>query len=275
MAEYLIQDTTLDDIADAINAKTGGSSAMTPAQMVTAIGNIPSGTTITDGIVIKARDASGCATEIDFYKGDGIINAYQFSYDGTGPWRNLTTINIIPNTIVLSGGGIFRSSKITQESASALFSKVTEIIGNGVGVFYGLSVTEAVLPNCTRILSNQLFRGCTMLQVLRLPVCATVRTGTNEDAIVTNLANLVELTVGSVGHPYMYTGNGHFLYGTNNANLVATFYVESGRNADYVLAMERSKSTTATIIIKAANALEYNGTSYAAGDTILTSEVTS
>jgi len=37
MAEYLIQDTTLDAIADAINAKTGGSSAMTPAQMAAAI----------------------------------------------------------------------------------------------------------------------------------------------------------------------------------------------------------------------------------------------
>jgi len=43
MADYLIQDTTLDAIADAINAKTGGSSAMTPAEMVTEIGNIPSG----------------------------------------------------------------------------------------------------------------------------------------------------------------------------------------------------------------------------------------
>lgn len=43
MAEYLIQDTTLDAIADAINAKTGGSSAMTPAEMVTAIGSIPTG----------------------------------------------------------------------------------------------------------------------------------------------------------------------------------------------------------------------------------------
>ena len=43
MSEYLIQSETLDDIADAINAKTGGSSAMTPAEMVTAIGNIPSG----------------------------------------------------------------------------------------------------------------------------------------------------------------------------------------------------------------------------------------
>lgn len=43
MADYLIQDTTLDAIANAINAKTGGSSAMTPAQMVTAIGTISGG----------------------------------------------------------------------------------------------------------------------------------------------------------------------------------------------------------------------------------------
>ena len=43
MAEYLIQDTTLDAIADAINAKTGGSSAMTPAEMAAAIGNISGG----------------------------------------------------------------------------------------------------------------------------------------------------------------------------------------------------------------------------------------
>lgn len=43
MAEYLIQSKTLDDIADAINAKTGGSSSMTPAEMVEAIGSISSG----------------------------------------------------------------------------------------------------------------------------------------------------------------------------------------------------------------------------------------
>jgi len=43
MAEYLIQDTTLDGIADAINAKTGGSSAMTPAEMVTEIESISGG----------------------------------------------------------------------------------------------------------------------------------------------------------------------------------------------------------------------------------------
>lgn len=40
MAEYLIQDSTLEDIADAIRAKTGGTNTMTPAQMAAAIAAI-------------------------------------------------------------------------------------------------------------------------------------------------------------------------------------------------------------------------------------------
>ena len=40
---YRILKTTLDDIADAIRAKTGSSSSMTPAQMVAAIGSISGG----------------------------------------------------------------------------------------------------------------------------------------------------------------------------------------------------------------------------------------
>jgi len=54
MAEYLIQGTTLDAIADAINAKTGGSPAMTPAQMVTAIGSISGGSQNTKITIVSA-----------------------------------------------------------------------------------------------------------------------------------------------------------------------------------------------------------------------------
>ena len=64
MADYLIQESTLDAIADAINAKTGGSSAMTPAQMVTAIGTILggaplSGITMTKGSFTVASSIGG------------------------------------------------------------------------------------------------------------------------------------------------------------------------------------------------------------------------
>lgn len=43
MSTMLIQSGTLDDIADAIRAKTGGSASMTPLQMPTQIASIPSG----------------------------------------------------------------------------------------------------------------------------------------------------------------------------------------------------------------------------------------
>ena len=43
MSEYLIQDTTLSAIADAIRAKTGTAEQLTPEQMIAAIANIQSG----------------------------------------------------------------------------------------------------------------------------------------------------------------------------------------------------------------------------------------
>ena len=43
MSEYLIQDTTLSAIADAIRAKTGPAEQLTPEQMIAAITNIQSG----------------------------------------------------------------------------------------------------------------------------------------------------------------------------------------------------------------------------------------
>lgn len=57
MAEYLIQDSTLEDIADAIRAKTGGTNTMTPAQMAVKIGNIPAAAWLTwDQCPVAVRD---------------------------------------------------------------------------------------------------------------------------------------------------------------------------------------------------------------------------
>lgn len=43
MADYIIQSETLDNIANAINAKTGGTAQLTPAQMVDEIAAIQTG----------------------------------------------------------------------------------------------------------------------------------------------------------------------------------------------------------------------------------------
>ena len=65
MAEYLIQDTTLDAIADAINTKLDTSVAMTPAQMVTAIGSISGGGGL-DLIADYTAPEDVSAIQIDF-----------------------------------------------------------------------------------------------------------------------------------------------------------------------------------------------------------------
>jgi hypothetical protein len=77
MSEFLIQSETLDEIADAINAKTGGSSAMTPAEMVTAIGSISGGgeTDLTPffavaGEVTPTSDSSSLA-----FPTDGVLSS--------------------------------------------------------------------------------------------------------------------------------------------------------------------------------------------------------
>ena len=66
MSEYRIQSETLEDIADAIRGKTGGSALIAPEDMADEIDGLA---TVTDGIVVKARDANGFPTEIDYYGG--------------------------------------------------------------------------------------------------------------------------------------------------------------------------------------------------------------
>lgn len=55
MSSLIIQSGTLDDIADAIRAKTGSQASMTPAQMVTNIASIPTGTTPTGTMNISSN----------------------------------------------------------------------------------------------------------------------------------------------------------------------------------------------------------------------------
>ena len=64
------------------------------------------GAAITDGIVVKARDASGFPTEADVY---GELYPYQFSYDGiyyheTIGWRRLNKLSLKSGQTVLKEG---------------------------------------------------------------------------------------------------------------------------------------------------------------------------
>lgn len=109
MAEYLIQDTTLDAIADAINAKTGGSSAMTPSQMVTAIGTISGGgggglSLLASGSFTLAAQGSTVSIPVSFsgnpvnvfviYRGDGtgVAHTQAWAFMASYPLSELDTL---------------------------------------------------------------------------------------------------------------------------------------------------------------------------------------
>jgi hypothetical protein len=78
--------------------------------------------------------------------------------------------------------------------------------------------------------------------------------------------------IGSVGYAVTGIINSAFS-GCNQTGLTITVYT-TGSYADTAVTKIRNGATNAAIIIKAAEATTYNGTSYAAGDTILSSEVT-
>lgn len=67
MSTMLIQSGTLEDIADAIRAKTGGSASMTPLQMPTQIASIPSGGGGIDVLSGVTNPNSSQGSDGDFY----------------------------------------------------------------------------------------------------------------------------------------------------------------------------------------------------------------
>lgn len=77
--------------------------------------------------------------------------------------------------------------------------------------------------------------------------------------------------VGSIGHPVTSSHSGCFIGDTQNGLTITAFC--EGAYANTLLANIRNGATNATIIIKASENTTYGGASYAAGDTMITSEV--
>lgn len=226
------------------------------------------GTEITDGIVVKARDADGFATEVDFY--GTVVQQYQFGIGNSSYsycFAHLQKINF-KNNIAELGVGAFRGvgrfasgepnewefPYVTHIPDSAfndswIVSKLTfnEVIQVDARAFSGQSLKEVYLPKCT-VLNN-----------------------TNTSNSIFGSSNLTYVQVGSIG----FNTDINIIYQFRNATqtgLTIELYTTS-ENVDTMLAGVRNYATNATIIIKASEDTTYNGTSYAAGETMITSTV--
>lgn len=290
MAEYLAKSEDLTAVADAIRAK-GGTDAqlMFPDGFVGAVQAIPTGTSITDGIVVKERNAEGYATVVDFYGTE--IRVAQF-YGGSEytaakitPFKHLTTINtknavtfidsyglsglpnLQPQGLDLSHVQEIRGLRFDTGANAETFPvhcpACTKLANNGCK---GSGITSAELPELTEI-GNAAFADCKRVKVISLPKITAL--GKYTSSIFSGCGLLENVEVGSVGYPVVSWGSKNF-DGCTQSGLIVTLYT-TGEKVDALNASVRDGATNATIIIKAAANTTYNGAAYAAGDTILTS----
>ena len=268
MAEYLAKSEDLTAVADAIRAKGGTDAQLTfPSGFVGAVQAISAGTAITDGIVVKARDAGGFPTEADVY---GNLYPYQFSYDGmyyhnTIGWRSLSKLTLKSGQTVLKEG-CFAYLPLVQLNG---LEGITAIEKN---CLISTKLVEINLPNA--VFGNVIapFSGNNALKKLYCPkLTGNLTAGTYEFA--GTCTALEEVVLGSVGHTVTNNNSINSFKNCTQSGLSITVFTNAA-NVDVLLANIRNGATNATIIIKAAETTTYNGTAYAAGETIITSEVT-
>lgn len=264
MDEYLIQGSTLADIADAIREKTGDDSLMTPAEMVTAIGNISGGgvdsgvewTADANGNLIKAKiigdTVPPCAFSYGFYSaqnavtidltGVKTIGDYAFAYSN----RCLIDFSTVGD-VEVCGAASFRFPAASINSMSgqtASFQKLTGV-NSGNGIFRG---------------ANDYYP-----KTWTFPVMSSIPSLIFYGASILN----VSVTIGSIGYAVNQTGDRPF-GGTTNATGTITIYTTGSFLDTIKTGIQNGAGSGLQFVYKASEATEYGGVSYAAGDTMLT-----
>ena len=293
MAEYLAKSEDLTAVADAIRAKGGTDAQLTfPGGFVGAVQEIPTGTTITDGIVVKERDADGYATVVDFYGQQICIEQFGCQYEGDNPFRRLVKVNA-KQAVTAIGPRAFQNNVSLQTLTGVDFGAITSI---GARAFFNSKLValgdvdlelitkypeDGIFQNCGGItkltvhadgnIKYNLCNNCSSLTDIVIDGSVGFNDGNSESAYSALGRNtaLVNCKIGGVGKPCKWTSPS-MLKGCTNANLIVEIYV-AGANADKAVSDIRNGATNATIIIKAAADTTYNGAAYAAGSTILTS----
>ena len=264
------------------------------------------GAAITDGIVVKARDADGYATEVDFYSGDGVVYPKQFvgseKSNGTATaMRYLKKVNLKNRITALKSGAFEKTFALEQivgvdanpfeyvtsmdnQPWSGIFQHCTCPINLSLPNFSGdipnkahsfcnsaTGLLSVSIPNATGELHQYAFSDCTALKTVYLPKVTRLNADANAArGVFRGCTALESVQIGSVGYSVTIANNN--FYGDTQTGLTITVYT-TGAYADTALTNIRNGATNATIIIKAAEATTYNGTAFAAGDTIITSTV--
>ena len=276
----------------AANATTGESdTTLTDAIQTLVDGYGQGGASISDGIVVKARDANGYATEIDIYVENGIVSTSLFQSGNTNSktithgFSKLQKINF--KTPVISIGAYAFNWLNALSEIDLDFSALTTVhdysfqgcpinvavrVPNGASFAPNAFNDSGIISFYTEVASvgNNQCQRCKNLRIFEAP--KATRFGSYTSTILSSCTSLESVLLGGVGYGITAWGTGNFSRCTQTG-LTVTAYT-NGSHVDGLLSNIRTGATNATIIIKASEQTEYNGVTYAAGDTILTSEVT-
>lgn len=232
------------------------------------------GAAITDGIVVKARNADGKPTSADFYI--SVLDANLLGEpDRRGRYwlTELTMANFINPITDIKRNGLNLNTKLAGSYTFYVNALNEQQSINQCNALEGLS-----LPECTSI-ASRCIQDMAGLKTLYMPKCTNFSNPNNIYAPFIRCTALETAQIGSVGYSVGVMGqidNGvmtsNCFNGCTQSGLTITLYCK-GEEADTLLANIRGNATNAVIIIKASEGTTYNGTSYSAGDTMITSEV--
>ena len=255
--------TPLTDSINALttyaNEVTGASDTTLSDAVHTLVSGYGQGASITDGIVVTARDSNGYATAVDFY--GTVVHPLQFynRITSSGAWINLSTISFKSGVVnEIKQNGFIACGNLTTIDLSSV-----ETIG--ANAFQDCkSLSLVTVPELTSM-GQQAFLACTSLQTFVAPKLRNC----NTSRALRGCTALTTVQLGSIGYDVTSIHNYLFEQDTQTG-LTITIYTK-GSYVDTAVTNVRNGATNATIVIKASEATTYNGTSYAAGDIIVTS----
>lgn len=267
---YRIRRNTLSSIANAIRNKIGNENEqMTPLEMPDKINSIEN-TVVDSGYVVKSRNENGRITEVDFY--GTTINSYDFGQNsniGTQyPFRYLEKINVKDDvTIIKSNAFSYCSETITDFDIPETVTTIER------AAFYSMGCPlDIVIPQSVTSIGGQCFDASRIISYTDEYLNAERAYGVHPNGdteILRGCTRLRSVLLGSIGHPCT-TISRYIFKSCTQTDLTITAFCRSSF-VDTLVANLRAGAINATIVIKASEETTYNGVTYSAGDTILTS----
>lgn len=192
MANYIVSDTNLTAVADAIRAKTGGSASLEfPDDFVSEIGSISGGSSVD-------------------------VEALSVTENGT--YTAPTGKAYSPVTVAVEGGG---SDTLAALEAGQLTTWTNADVTGAVGrpFFKNTNVTSVSYPNATSVLSDA-FNGCSALTTVDMPNATEIRNYAFNGCSALENAKFGSQTQGALSLTYVGT---YAFYGCTNMECTVTF----------------------------------------------------